>query len=322
VGIKPTLGLVSRAGVIPISAQQDTAGPLTRNVTDAAAVLSVIQGVDPRDPDTAPADPYDNRDYLRALDATALRGTRIGIWREAAGTQADANRVLDDSIGTLRRLGATVVDNVTLPDLGTINDNEFPALLAEFKDDINAYLTARPGPHPADLAGLIAFNNDHADVEMPYFKQEIFELAQATQGRSDPQYAAMRAAATGAARRSIDSTLARDHLDAILGPTNGPAWLTNLNGGDDLTNFVGSSGPPAVAGYPNITVPAGHALGELPLGVSLFASRWSEPRLISFAYAFEQATHARKQPRLLPTLPGAPAPSIDTAPRPATVGVW
>jgi amidase len=326
VGIKPTLGLVSRAGVIPISAQQDTAGPMTRTVTDAAAVLSVIQGVDPRDPGTAPADPYDGRDYLTALDPNALRGKRIGIWREAAGTQPDANRVLDDSIATLRALGATVVDNVTLPDQDIINNNEFPALLDEFKDDINAYLAAHPGPHPADLAGLIAFNNDHADVEMPYFKQEIFEMAQATQGRSDPAYAAQRAAATGAAQRSIDTTLAVNHLDAILGPTNGPAWVTNLNGGDDFTNFVGSSGPPAVAGYPNVTVPAGHALGELPIGVSFFASRWSEPRLISFAYAFEQATHARRQPRMLPTLPGQPAgtPAGNTAaqPRPVTARLW
>jgi amidase len=302
VGIKPTLGLVSRAGVIPISAQQDTAGPMTRTVTDAAAVLSVIQGVDARDPDTAPAGPYADRDYLRALDRGALRGRRIGVWREAAGPQPDANRVLDDSVATLRRLGATVVDNVTLPEQDVVGANEFAALLREFSDDVDAYLAARPGPHPADLAGLIAFNIEHADVEMPYFKQELFDEAQATPGRADPRYPAMRAAATGAARRAIDETLARHRLDAILAPTNGPAWVTRLNGGDDFTDFVGSSSPAAVSGYPNITVPAGHARGVLPLGVSFFASRWSEPRLISFAYAFEQATHARQQPRFLPTL--------------------
>ncbi|HET6211394.1 MAG TPA: amidase family protein, partial [Micromonosporaceae bacterium] len=165
VGIKPTLGLVSRAGVVPISAQQDTAGPITRNMTDAAAVLSVIQGVDPRDPATADAAPFVGRDYLAALDRNALRGKRIGVWRVAAGDNAEVIALLDQTIGTLRSLGATVIDNVDLPGIDDAFNTEFPALLVESKHDINAYLAGTPGDHPADLAGLIQFNKDHADIE-------------------------------------------------------------------------------------------------------------------------------------------------------------
>jgi amidase len=305
VGIKPTLGLVSRSGVVPISAQQDTAGPITRTVTDAAAVLSVIQGVDPRDPATRAAGPFARRDYLRALDPHALQGKRIGVWRVATNGQPDATAVLDATIAVLRAQGATVLDNVVLPGLADSDNNEFPALLTEFKHDINAYLAARPGPHPADLAGLIAFNRAHADVEMPFFQQEIFEAAQQTTGDlTDPTYVKQRTTATRASRNAIDSTMAAGHLDAILASTNGPAWVTNLQTGDDLTDFVGSSGPAAVAGYPAIAVPAGYAHGVLPLGVSFFGGRWSEPTLIALAYAFEQASHVRKPPTFLPTLPG------------------
>jgi amidase len=304
VGIKPTLGLVSRAGVVPISAQQDTAGPITRNMTDAAAVLSVIQGVDPRDPATSAAAPFVHRDYLSALNADALRGKRIGVWR-GGGDNPDANAVVASTIATLQRLGATVVDNVDLPGLDTAFNDEFPALLVEFKHDINAYLAGTPGSHPADLAGLIAFNQAHADVEMPFFQQEIFELAQATSGdETDPTYLQERAMATGAAQGAIDSAMASNHLDAIMAPTNGPAWVTNLQTGDDFTNFVSASGPAAIAGYPDLTVPAGYdARGVLPIGMSLFGGRFSEPTLIGLGYALEQATHARHAPAFLPTLP-------------------
>jgi amidase len=304
VGIKPTLGLVSRSGVIPISAEQDTAGPITRNMTDAAAVLSVIQGVDPSDPATAPAAPFVHRNYLDDLDPHALQGKRIGVWL-GGGDVADVNAVTDATIAELRAQGATVIDNVDLPRLDDAFNNEFPALLVEFKHDINAYLAGTPGQHPADLAGLIAFNIQHADIEMPFFKQEIFDAAQATNGDlTDPTYIQERTTATTAARNAIDSALAANHLDAIVAPTNGPAWVTNHQTGDDFTNFVSASGPAAIAGYPNLTVPAGYAdNGQLPIGMCFFGTRFSEPSLIAMGYAFEQATHARRAPTFLPTLP-------------------
>jgi amidase len=303
VGIKPTVGLVSRAGIVPISAQQDTAGPITRNMTDAAAVLSVIQGVDPRDPATAAAGPYVHRDYLAALNRNAVRGKRIGVWR-GGGDNPAADAVLAATIDTLRRLGATVIDNVDLPGIDDALNNEYPALLVEFKHDINAYLAGTPGAHPKDLAGLIAFDRAHADIEMPYFQQEIFEQAQATSGdETDPAYLHERTTATQSARAAIDQAVAANHLDAILAPTNGPAWVTNLQTGDDFTDFTAASAPGAIAGYPDLTVPAGYdPTGTLPIGMSLFGGRFSEPTLIALGYAFEQATHARHAPTFLPTL--------------------
>ncbi len=304
VGIKPTLGLVSRTGVIPISAEQDTAGPITRNMTDAAAVLSVIQGVDPSDPATGAAGPFVHRNYLDDLNPNALQGKRIGVWR-GGGDVAEVNAVTDATIAELRGQGATVIDNIDLPGIDDAFNNEFPALLVEFKHDINAYLAATPGQHPADLAGLINFDIQHADVEMPFFQQEIFDFAQATNGDlTDPTYIQERTTATTAARNAIDTALATNQLDAIVAPTNGPAWVTNLQTGDDFTNFVSASGPAAIAGYPDLTVPAGYAdNGQLPIGMSFFGTAFSEPSLIAMGYAFEQATHARRAPTFLPTLP-------------------
>ncbi|MFI6924639.1 amidase [Nonomuraea spiralis] len=304
VGIKPTLGLVSRAGVVPLSARQDTAGPITRNVTDAAAVLSVIQGADPRDPDTvSDTVPGGDRDYLRALRPGALSGARIGVWRSVAGDNQEVRATLDAAVATLRARGATVVD-VELEGMDEAGEAEFPALLTEFKHDLNAYLAATPGRHPADLAGLIDFNRQHAGTELRYFGQELFEQAQATTGDlDDPAYRALREKATTLARRAIDSSMAAGRLDALLAPTNHAAWLTDLTKGDDFTGFVSSSAPSAVSGYPAVTVPAGYARDVLPLGVTFFGGRFSEPALIALGYAFEQATQIRKPPTYLRTLP-------------------
>jgi amidase len=304
VGLKPTVGLVSRSGIVPISAEQDTAGPITRNVTDAAAVLSVIQGVDPDDPATGDAADFVDRDYLAALDPDALVGKRIAVWREPTAANPEVEAVLDEAVAALEAAGATIVDGVEMPGLGEVLAAQFPALLVEFKHDINAYLAATPGDHPADLAGLIQFNTDNADVEMPFFGQEIFEFAEATDGDlTDPAYLAARATATNGARALIDDLVAAHDLDAIVGPTNNAPWLTDLDNGDDFTGFVSSSSPAAISGYPNITVPAGYARGELPLGVSFFGPRFSEPTLVAIGYAFEQATQVRRTPQLLPTLP-------------------
>ena len=317
VGIKPTLGLISRSGVVPISAEQDTAGPMARNVTDAAVMLSVLTGVDPDDPATADSAGHIARDYTRFLDRHALRGKRIGLWREITNGDAATDAVFQEFVDAIQRAGAITVD-VSLPLQDVVGNNEFPALLNEFKHDINAYLAKAGGNHPADLQGLIDFDLANADTELEFFLQEIFDISQTQFSGSldDPDYKAQRAAATGAARQSIDDTLASLHLDAIAAATNSPAWVTTLGQGD---NFVfGSSGPAAVAGYPNISVPAGFS-GELPVGVSLFASRFQEPKLISLAFAVEQTIRARRAPKFLPTLPATSvkssiAPSAAKAP--------
>ncbi|MFL6129998.1 MAG: amidase [Mycobacteriales bacterium] len=304
VGIKPTLGLVSRSGVVPISAEQDTAGPMGKHVVDAALTLSVLRGVDPRDPATATSAPFLGVNYLAGLSADALRGKRIGLWLAGTGVEnvPSVAQIMAETTAALTRLGATVVP-ADLPYQDQIGGPEFGALLVEFKHDINAYLAARPGPHPADLAGLIAFNNRLAAVELKYFGQEIFEQAQATSGRlTDPAYLEQRRTATSLARRSIDETLARLDLDAIVAPTNGPAWKTRLPGGDTFDEFVGSSTPAAVGGYPNVTVPAGFA-GQFPIGVSFIASKYQEAELLPLAFAFEHGTRERRPPTFLPTLP-------------------
>jgi amidase len=292
VGIKPTTGLVSRAGIVPVSLAQDTAGPMAACVADAAALLSVLAAVDPADPVSRELDgSSERRDrarYTEYLDPAALAGARVGVWR---GASADAGvaieAVLDAAVARLRGCGADVQDPADLPGAGQIEGAEFTALLHEFKHDLNDYLGGLPGSHPATLAGLIAFNERHADTVLARFGQEIFERAQACSGDpADPELTAARADATRLARAALDVPLAAGRLDAVVALTASPAWLTDYVLGDH--DVFHTSTPAAVAGYPSVTVPAGEVAG-LPVGLSFTGPPGSEPRLVALAYAFEQA---------------------------------
>ena len=287
VGIKPTLGLVSRTGIVPISAAQDTAGPMARTVADAAALLTALAGPDPADPATAAA-AAEAADYTSFLDPGALDGARLGIWRYSAAAVGPATAaVFDTAIARLRDAGATIIDQVDVPDADQIFGPEFAAMSHEFKHDLNAYLAALPGEHPASLADLIAFNLAHADTALVYFGQDHFEAAQATSGDlTDPDYLSARGEARRLARAGLDAALLGSELDAVVSLTGNPAWLTDHVLGDH--HSFGTSTPAAVAGYPAITVPAGQVSG-LPVGISLAGPAWSEPRLIALAHAFELA---------------------------------
>jgi amidase len=296
VGIKPTLGLVSRSGIVPVSLAQDTAGPMTRSVADAAALLSVLAAADPDDPATAPA-AVRARDYTSFLDPSALAGARLGVWRDPAKDAGGRTvAVLDQAVAVLREAGAELVDPVELPGAAEITEPEFAALTHEFKHDLNAYLAGLRGTHPADLAGLINFNLQNADTVLPHFGQELFEQAEATTGDpAEPGYQAARAAAAQRAREALDGPLAAHRLDAIVTLTANPAWLTDYVLGDH--DHFHTSGPSAVAGYPAVSVMAGDVAG-LPVGLSFLGPAWSEPALIALAYAFEQRAPARLIPDL------------------------
>ncbi|MGE5132351.1 MAG: amidase [Gemmatimonadota bacterium] len=301
VGIKPTLGLVSRSGVVPISLAQDTAGPMARSVADAARLLSALAGPDPADPATAAA-AGQPADYTAALDPGALAGARLGVWRDAtraAGRLTAA--VLEQALAVLRDAGAELLDPVELPGADGISDPEYRALLHEFKRDLNAYLAKLPGTHPGTLAGLIAYNEEHAGQVLPYFGQEIFEQAEATSGDpADPDYLAARTDASQRAAEALTGPLAAHRLDAVVTLTANPAWLTDYYLGDH--DVFHTSGPAAVTGFPSVSVPAG-AVGGLPVGLSFIGPAWSEPRLIALAYAFEQAAGVRLVPSLRATCP-------------------
>jgi amidase len=301
VGIKPTLGLVSRAGIIPISHSQDTAGPMARTVADAAALLSVLAGVDPRDPATAAARGRAQSDYTRFLDPAGLRGARIGVARERLfGYDPHADRVIEDAIVAMRQLGATIVDPANIPHLGQYDNDEFTVLLYDFKADLNAYLATRGATSQVrTLADVIAFNEREKAREMPFFGQEIMHMAQEKGPLTDKAYRDARAKSLRmAGREGIDAVMAQHRLDAIVAPTSSLSWPHDVLLGDH--GLGGSSTPAAVAGYPNITVPAGYAFG-LPVGIMFTGRAWSEPTLIRLAFAFEQGTKLRKPPRFLPT---------------------
>lgn len=315
VGIKPTLGLVSRSGIIPISHNQDTAGPMARNVTDAAILLTALAGSDPRDPATADADKHAT-DYTRFLDPNGLRGKRIGVVRQLAGNEPNADRVLDEAIAAMKAQGAIIVDPVTLPHLAELGDPEMTVMLYDFKHDLNAYLAGRKGLQVKTLADLIAFDKQESAREMAWFGQDLLEQAQAKGPLTDQAYVdALNKAKQLSGPQGIDAALQANHLDALLSPSWGPAYLTDLVLGDHIVSgnptIGGASQPAAVAGYPSMTVPAGWAHG-LPVGIVFFGAKWSEPTLISIAYGFEQHTHAWQAPKFLPTVDAdsyAPVPA-------------
>ncbi len=308
VGIKPTVGLVSRVGIIPISHTQDTAGPMARTVRDAALVLGVLAGTDPNDPATADSDRLGLTDYTPFLESDGLRGMRIGVARSFLGFHDAVDQVMESALEAMRAAGAVIVDPVDLrtsrPAPGGFSNlgaAEAEVLLYEFKAGLNAYLAVRgPSAEVRSLADLIAFNERNADTEMPYFGQERLIEAESKGPLTDERYLAALAASSHLSRaEGIDRTMDAHRLDAIVGPTGGPAWVTDLVNGD---HFGGSSSQyPAAAGYPSISVPAGNIHG-LPVGVSFFGRAWSEPTLIRIAYGFEQTTQARLVPRFLPTL--------------------
>ncbi|AHG89047.1 Amidase [Gemmatirosa kalamazoonensis] len=300
VGIKPTLGLVSRAGIVPIAHSQDTAGPMTRTVRDAAILLGVLAGADPRDPLTASSRGHAERDYTRHLDANGLKGARIGVSRKSMGFSRDVDRLVEDALDVMKRAGATIVDPANLPTDGQFDAAEGEVLRYEFKADLNAYLAARGvrlDGAPATLQSLIDWNARHADREMPYFGQELFEQSQAKGPLTTPAYrSALAKSKRLAGTEGIDAALRAHRLDALVAPTGQPAWTIDLLNGDHFTG--GYSSASAVAGYAHVTVPAGMVHG-LPVGLSFFAGAWSEPTLLRLAYAFEQATKHRRAPRFL-----------------------
>ena len=302
VGIKPTVGLVSRAGVIPIAHSQDTAGPMCRTVADAAALLSGMTGVDPRDSATADSEGHIAPDYTAFLDANGLSGMRIGV-RPRTGNNPILNELLENTIKLLRERGAEVVDPADLETAGQLGTAERDVLQYEFKADLNAYLaTMPPNVRHRTLADIIAFNEANKEREMPYFGQETFIACQAKGPLTEQPYLDARAKCIDLTRaKGIDATMDKHRLDAMMGPSGGPAGLVDLATLSGGGGGGGSSQFPAVSGYPHITVPAGFHLG-LPMGISFYGRAWSEPVLIKIAYAFEQATKVRKAPTFLPTL--------------------
>jgi amidase len=296
VGIKPTVGLVSRTGIIPISHTQDTAGPMARTVADAAALLTAMAWADPADRASIASREYAGRDYVASLDSAALRNARIGVARQHYfGYHAKTDALIDRAIADMRAKGATIVDPADIATAKALSGCELPILLHEFKADLNTYLaTRRPAARVHSLDELIAFNQQEKTRELPYFGQELFLQAQRSGGLDAKPYRSALSQCRALSReQGIDAVMQKYHLDALVAPTGSPAWKTDLAKGD---SFLGaSSEPAAIAGYPSVTVPAGFIDG-LPVGISFVGAAWSEPRLIALAYAYEQATKHRRPP--------------------------
>lgn len=302
VGIKPTLGLVSRTGIIPIAHSQDTAGPMARTVRDAAIILNALAGIDPRDPATMASRSRPRIDYTRSLDPNGLRGARIGVARTRFFGYSDVtDRITNDAIDLMKAQGAVIVDPANIATAGKFDDSEFDVLLYEFKADLNAYLAGLGPKAPVrTLQDIIDFNERHKDREMPWFGQEIFLMAQKKGPLSEKKYRDQLARNLRMSRtQGIDATMNKYKLDAIVAPTGSPPWVTDLVNGDHFSGA--SSTPAAVAGYPNINVPAGYS-HNLPVGISFFGRAYSEATLIKLAYAYEQATKHRRPPQFIPTL--------------------
>jgi len=301
VGIKPTVGLVSRSGIVPISHSQDGAGPMCRTVRDAATVLGALTGVDSEDNATAESRGKSYTDYTQFLRADGLRGARIGVARKTFGFMDGVDKVMEAALEAMKKEGAILVDPVEIETAGKWSETESTVFMYELKADLNAYL-ARPGFNPPvkTLKEIIEFNEKNREKEMPYFGQDFFLKAEEKGPLSSKEYIeALEKNHQLARKEGIDVTMEKHNLDALVGPTGGPAWLTDWVDGDHFGG--GSSGAAAVAGYPNVTVPAGFIFG-MPVGISFFGRAWSEPVLIRLAYAFEQATKVRKPPKFLPSV--------------------
>src|SRR5579864_3412832 len=297
-GIKPTVGLISRSGIIPISHSQDSAGPMCRTVRDAALLLSALTGVDPDDPATGASAGKSQTDYARFCDPNGLKGARIGVARKYFGFNDAVDVLMNESLEVMKRQGATLVDPADIETLGKLDESELLICMYELKADLNAYLAwLGPSAPVKTLKGIIEFNERNHQKEMPYFGQDLFIKSEAKGPLTEKEYVdALNKNHQLARTEGIDALMDKHKLDAIVAPTGGPAWLTDLINGDHGAG--GSSNAAAVAGYPNINVTAGSIFG-LPIGVSFFGRAWSEPTLIKLAYSFEQASKARQAPRFL-----------------------
>jgi amidase len=298
VGIKPTVGLISRSGVIPIAHSQDTPGPMCRTVADAAILLGALTGSDPRDAATSASQGKSYKDYTPFLDRHGLMGKRIGIARAEFGFNPEVDKLLDAAIAAMRTNGAEIVEDTNLDSLRAMNDAEMEVLLYELKADLNAYLASLGNKSPMkSLRDIIDFNDKNADRELVYFGQDLFIRAEAKGPLTDEKYlAALKKSKRLARDEGIDAVMRRHNLDALVAPTNGPAWPTDYVHGDQFV--TGSAMGPAIAGYPSITVPCGY-VDRLPIGISFSGRAWSEPTLIRIAFAYEQATKHRRAPEFL-----------------------